>query len=150
MNLALFKVWDDARVWSYWNHSFDMNLGHLESVSCSFPSWVPSRGTTVGGLVAWWLQYPLFTDKAGNIICSQGQVDGETFENKTIILLFGVRKIYLNHTNQCLPRLPSHKVSLKKAFSTLALMIFGAGLLFVVEACPVHCMMFSSISKVYH
>ena len=45
-----------------------MNLGHLESVSCSFPSWVPSRGTSGGGLVAWWLRYPLFTDKAGNIV----------------------------------------------------------------------------------
>ena len=62
-----------------------MNLGHLESLPCSFPSWVPSRGTAGGGLVAWWLQYPLFTDKAGNIVCSQGQVDGETFENKTIM-----------------------------------------------------------------
>lgn len=104
-----------------------MNLGCLESVFCSFPSWGPSRGTAGGGLVAWWLQYPLFTVKAGNIVCSQGQGDGEPFENKTIILLFGVRKIYLNHTNQCLPRLVSHKVSLKKAFSTLALLIFGAG-----------------------
>lgn len=73
----------------------------------------PPRGTAGGGLVAWWLQYPLFTDKAGNIVCSQGQ-SGETFENKTIILLFGVRKIYLNHTNQCLPRLASHKLSLRR------------------------------------
>ena len=30
----LFYVWEDARVWTYWDHSFHVLLGYLESVSC--------------------------------------------------------------------------------------------------------------------
>ena len=93
MNLALFYVWEDARVWAHWNHSFAMHLSSLGPVSCVFASWVPS-GCTVGGgcrgwwldgrhpvsilsslrahcqgschVTAWWLQHRLFTDTAGN------------------------------------------------------------------------------------
>ena len=89
----LFCVWEDARVWAYWNCSFDKHLGYLGPVSCFSPSWIPlgyTVGVTVvveglavgspfvsilsslrahhlGAVVAWWLQYPLFTDTAGNI-----------------------------------------------------------------------------------
>ena len=102
MILVLFYVWEDARVWAHWNHSFDMHLSYLGPVSCSFPSWVLS-GCTIGdgnsgwglgegvlspswvpseltvgcgggglAVVAWWLQHPLFTDLAGNICHSHG------------------------------------------------------------------------------
>ena len=32
-NLALFHVWEDARVWAHRNHSFDMHLSCLAAVS---------------------------------------------------------------------------------------------------------------------
>ena len=41
-NLTLFYVWEDARVWAYWNHSFAMHLSCPGPVSCPFPSCVPS------------------------------------------------------------------------------------------------------------
>ena len=53
-NLMLFYVWETARVRASWNHSFDMHLGYLEPVPCSFPSWVPSR-SPLGAAVMWWL-----------------------------------------------------------------------------------------------
>ena len=46
-NWVLFYVWEDARVWAHWNHSFDMHLSSLGPVSCVFTSWV-SSGLTVG------------------------------------------------------------------------------------------------------
>ena len=46
-NLVLFCVWEGARVWVHWNHSFDMHLSSLRPVSCVFTSWV-SSGLTVG------------------------------------------------------------------------------------------------------
>ena len=46
-NLALFYVWEDAKVWSHWNHSFDMHLNYLGPVSRVFISWVPS-GLSIG------------------------------------------------------------------------------------------------------
>ena len=49
MTLALFYVWDDARVWAHWNHAFDMHLSCLGPVSCSFQSWVPSECASRGG-----------------------------------------------------------------------------------------------------
>ena len=39
-NVGLFYVWEDARVWTHWNHSFHMHLSSLEPVSCIFTSWV--------------------------------------------------------------------------------------------------------------
>ena len=33
-------MWEDARAWVYWNHSFDMHLSCLRSISFSFSSWV--------------------------------------------------------------------------------------------------------------
>ena len=96
----LCYVWEDARVWAHWNHSFDMHLSYLGPVSCVFSSWVSSgctfgdgcsgwlldglgsgqpiclhpefpQGSLSGGgcnVMAWWLQHPLFTDMAGNIL----------------------------------------------------------------------------------
>ena len=52
MNLVLFYVWEVARIWAHWNHSFDMHLSYLGPVSCSFPSWVPS-GCTTGRWLRW-------------------------------------------------------------------------------------------------
>ena len=37
MNLALFYVWEDARVWAYWNHSFDVHLSCLEPTPVCLP-----------------------------------------------------------------------------------------------------------------
>ena len=41
MNLVLFYVWEDARVWAHWSHSFDMLVNYLRPVSCFPPSWDP-------------------------------------------------------------------------------------------------------------
>ena len=41
----VFNVWVDARVLAYRNHSFDMHLNYIGSVSCFSPSWIPSRYT---------------------------------------------------------------------------------------------------------
>ena len=90
-NLVLLYVWEVARVWVHWNHSFDMHLSSQGPASCIFsswvssgltigsgcslmaarwqvlfPSWVPS-GLTLEGCNCWWLWHPLFTDMAGNI-----------------------------------------------------------------------------------
>ena len=46
-NLALFYVWEDAKLWAHWNHSFDGHLSFLGPVSCIFTSWV-SSGWTLG------------------------------------------------------------------------------------------------------
>ena len=46
-SLALFFVQEDARVWVYWNHSFDLHLRYLGPVSWVFISWV-SSGLNVG------------------------------------------------------------------------------------------------------
>ena len=95
----LFYVWEDARVWAHWNHSFDMHLSSLGPVSWSFSSWVSSGYTVQGGcsnllldgvnspafilsslrahsqgccnVVAPWPQHPLFTDVAGNTFQSR-------------------------------------------------------------------------------
>ena len=61
MDLVLFFVWENARVWVHWNHSFDMHLSYLGPVSCSFPSWVPSGCTTGDGTVAEGLAAPWFS-----------------------------------------------------------------------------------------
>ena len=45
MNLEIFRVWEDARGWVPWNHSFDMHLNYLGPVSCFSPSWNPSSCT---------------------------------------------------------------------------------------------------------
>ena len=72
MNLGLFCVWEDARVWVHWSHSFEMHLNYLGPVSCFSPSWVPSGCTVWGGFSGWlmasWPQHPLFTDMAGDIL----------------------------------------------------------------------------------
>lgn len=78
MNLALYCVWEDARVWAFWNHSFDMLHYNLRPVSCFLPSWIPSgcsikgRAGEMGGTCSsWWLDAltSLYTDTAGNILC---------------------------------------------------------------------------------
>ena len=74
MTLMLFYVWEDARVWAYWNHSFDMYLNYLGQLSCFSPSWIPLReywGGQLQWLMSWWQQRPLFTEIAGNIYCPQ-------------------------------------------------------------------------------
>ena len=93
----LFYVWEDARVWAQWNHS----LICTSAICGQHPvlsSWVSSGCTTGGGCSSWlldggcpfstlsslraylqscchvmagWLQRPLFTEKAGNIVHTQ-------------------------------------------------------------------------------
>ena len=48
MIIVLFYIWEDARVWAHWNHSFDMHLSYLGPVSCFLQSKFPS-GHTVWG-----------------------------------------------------------------------------------------------------
>ena len=62
MNLALYCVWEDARVWAFWNHSSDMLHYNLRPVSCYFPSWIVSgcsfrgkAGEMGGTCSSWWL-----------------------------------------------------------------------------------------------
>ena len=52
MNLALFCVWEDAKVWAHWNYSYDMHLNYLEPVSCFSPSWIPLWCTAGAASVA--------------------------------------------------------------------------------------------------
>ena len=63
-------VWEEVRHWVHWNHPFDMHLHCLEPVSRFSPMWIP-LGCIVWWrlqwLKLWWLQYPLFPNKAGVI-----------------------------------------------------------------------------------
>ena len=34
VNLTFFYVWGDARIWTHWNHYFNMHLNYLGPVSC--------------------------------------------------------------------------------------------------------------------
>lgn len=51
MKLALFCVWEGARVWPLKNHSFDMHLNHLGPVSCYIPSLRVHLGVAAGTTV---------------------------------------------------------------------------------------------------
>ena len=52
INLLLFFVWKDSRVWAHWNHSFHMQLNHPGPVSCFHPSWILSGSTVRCGCKA--------------------------------------------------------------------------------------------------
>ena len=45
MGLVPIYVWEDARVWTHWNSSFDTHLNYLGPVSYFPPSWIPSGST---------------------------------------------------------------------------------------------------------
>ena len=62
MNVVLFYVWEDARVWAYWNHSFYMHFNYLGPVSCIFHA----ESSQAAVLMAWW-QHLSFADVAGDI-----------------------------------------------------------------------------------
>ena len=51
---SVFYVWEDARVWTHWSHSFDVHLRSLGPGSCVFTTWVP-QGLLWGVAVVWWL-----------------------------------------------------------------------------------------------
>ena len=51
---SAFLYMGRSKVWAHWNHSFDMHLSCLGSVSCIFTFWVFS-GITVGSGTVWWL-----------------------------------------------------------------------------------------------
>ena len=55
----LSYVWEDARVWAHWNHSFDMHLRYLGPVSCVFIAWA-SSGLTI------WEGRPLGLHRVGH------------------------------------------------------------------------------------
>ena len=54
-NVVLFYIWEDARVWDNWNHSFGMHISYLKLVFCvliscnSFPEGSWKGGATVCG-----------------------------------------------------------------------------------------------------
>ena len=61
-NLALFYVWEDARGWALWNHSFHMHFSYLGLVSCVFhillqflsvhhKEWLQPNGCQIAGTV---------------------------------------------------------------------------------------------------
>lgn len=56
MNLELFYVWKDSRVWAHWNQVFDKHLNSLRLVSRLSPSWVPRgiHSCTESSYGGWW------------------------------------------------------------------------------------------------
>ena len=73
MNLALFYVWEDARIWAHLNHSFDRHLSYLGPVILFFSILNPRRVhiRELQWLMDWSSQHPFFTDMAGDIFCPQ-------------------------------------------------------------------------------
>ena len=70
--LVLFYEWEDARIWTHWNYSFDRHFNYLGPVSCFSPSWIPIRRHYFGQLlwlIKLWPQHPLFTEMADVILC---------------------------------------------------------------------------------
>ena len=53
MNLRLFCIWEDTRVWVHWNHFFDLHLNYLGPVACFSPFWTSSRYTAGSGCSGW-------------------------------------------------------------------------------------------------
>ena len=56
----LFYIWEDARIWAHWNHSFHVHLSYpiRASILCVFTPWAP-LGLTTGSscnLMAAWSQ----------------------------------------------------------------------------------------------
>ena len=109
----LFCVWEDASVWSHWNHSFVMYLSNLGPVSCVaitwvsssltagsgcnlmaakwqvfFSSWCPHQLTIGCGCSCWWLWHPLSTDMVGNTPCLS--VFGHAFQKELCVLWAGL------------------------------------------------------------
>ena len=60
-------MWEDARVWAYWNHSFDLHLVYLGPVSGFSPSWVPSGYTARDSCSGCWLG-------GGQPVCLQPEI----------------------------------------------------------------------------
>lgn len=56
MILVFFYVWKDARVWAYWNFSFDMILSCLGPVFCFF--FFPTSWMTLQLHILWLLKWP--------------------------------------------------------------------------------------------
>ena len=52
VNSVLFLIWEEARVWAYWNQPFDVHLNYLEPVSYFSASWIPSRWAVADDLMA--------------------------------------------------------------------------------------------------
>ena len=55
MRLVLFYVLEDARVWGYWKHSFDMHLNYLRPVSCVLHPEFLAAHTVRDSCRDWWL-----------------------------------------------------------------------------------------------
>ena len=73
--LMIFCVWEDARVWAYWNHSFNEHLYHLGPVSCFHPEF-PSACIVGGSCRNWGLgggQLCLLKWQAAFLAHSQGE-----------------------------------------------------------------------------
>ena len=73
-NSVLVYVWEDARLWVHWNHTFDVHLSSLWPASCSFLSQVPSGLTVRAAAVASRLWHSLFTEMTGGIFHSQSEI----------------------------------------------------------------------------
>ena len=73
MNLSLFYVWEDARVWTYWNYSLDVHLSNLLPVFQFSPFWVPyPQGvlSAVAAVADGLMVGSLFTEMAGDTLYS--------------------------------------------------------------------------------
>ena len=73
MNLSLFYVWEDARVWTYWNYSFDLHLSYLVPVFHFSPFWVPYPQGALSGVAAvadGLMVCSLFTEMTGDTLYS--------------------------------------------------------------------------------
>ena len=68
--MTFFYIWEDARVWAHWNHSFGMHFSYLGSGYYFPSSWIPPECNVCvwgGSVSSWWPRHPLFTDMAGGI-----------------------------------------------------------------------------------
>ena len=66
-DFSAFLVRENARVWAYWNHSFDMCCNYVGPVFSFSQSWIPLRVHCWGWLpwlMALWQQHLLFTEMA--------------------------------------------------------------------------------------
>ena len=52
-SLALFCIWEDGRIWTRWNHSFDMHLSYLGPVSYFLI--LSFLNLYMGVTAVWWL-----------------------------------------------------------------------------------------------
>lgn len=97
MNLSLFYVWEEAKVWTYWNYSSDTHLNYLGPVACLPLPWNHSVFTLrVPTVAAGLMALLLFVDMASNIFHSQFKCITYLIYSTTLLFIFQMRKLSFN------------------------------------------------------